>query len=274
MYESETAVFEGQTAVITGGASGIGLGLGRRLGGLGATVVLADLDEKTLDLRVDELVAAGIKAFGRLTDVTDQATVDALAQFVMSDLGGCDLLFNNAGVAVFGSFVEATQADWDFTMGVNFQGVVNGLRAFVPGMASRGSGHIVNTASMSGLIGMENLSVYCASKFAVVGLTESLRRELAPAGIGVTVLCPMVVDTPISENSTRMRPADLQNNTTAPEVTANLVGGVIAVEDVADLVVEAIRSNQPYVLTHPEQASILGRRAARLAKAAERLVGR
>ena len=267
-------MFEGQTAVITGGASGIGLGIGRTLGRLGATVVLADLDADALEGRVSELEAEGIAAHGRVTDVTDIESVAALAALVERELGGCDLLFNNAGVAVFGPFINATVADWDFTMGVNFQGVVNGLRAFVPAMTDRGSGHIVNTASMSGLIGMENLSVYCASKFAVVGLSESLRRELAPQGIGVTVLCPMVVDTPISENSSRMRPVDLRNDAPPPDVTANLVGGVVTVEEVADMVVEAIRNNEPYVLTHAEQAPILHRRSARLSEAADRVSGR
>lgn len=267
-------MFEGQTAVITGGASGIGLGIGRKLGRLGATVVLADLDVGALDRQVSDLADEGISAFGRVTDVTDPDSVTSLAELVEGEFGGCDLLFNNAGVAVFGPFASATPADWDFTMGVNFYGVLNGLRAFVPGMTSRGSGHIVNTASMSGLVGMENLSVYCASKFAVVGLSESLRRELAPHGIGVTVLCPMVVDTPISENSWRMRPVDLRNDAPSPEVTANLVGGVVTVEEVADLVVGAIEANEPYVLTHGEQALILQRRATRLAAAADRLADR
>lgn len=264
-------MFKGKTAVVTGGASGIGLGIARAVGGRGASVVLADLDRQAIDDRVEDLRSAGIDVTGYQTDVTDRSAVSRLADRVAADHGGCDLLFNNAGVAVFGPFVEATVADWEFTMGVNFWGVVNGLAAFVPAMIERGSGHIVNTASMSGLVGMENLSVYCASKFAVVGLTESLRRELAPAGIGVSVLCPMVVDTPISENSVRMRPHDLRNETDARDVTANLVGGVITVEQVAERVIGAVISNEPYVLTHRDQAPILGRRSARLAVAADRV---
>ncbi len=266
-------MFENQTAVITGGASGIGLGIGKELGRRGARVVLADLDRNTLAQKVGELSEAGIEVLGHPTDVTDKGSVAELAGMVEADLGGCDLLFNNAGVAVFGPFVEATDADWEFTMGVNFWGVLNGLQAFVPAMINRGSGHVVNTASMSGLVGMENLSVYCASKFAVVGLSESLRRELAPSGVGVSVLCPMVVDTPISENSVRMRPADLVNDVASPDVTANLVGGVISVEQVAALVVEAVINNDPYILTHPDQAPILGRRSSRLAEAADRVFG-
>jgi len=264
-------MFKNQTAVITGGASGIGLGIGKALGQRGARVVLADLDQNALGQQVGQLGEAGIEVLGHPTDVTDKRSVAELAGMVEQDLGGCDLLFNNAGVAVFGPFVEATDADWEFTMGVNFWGVLNGLQAFVPSMINRGSGHIVNTASMSGLVGMENLSVYCASKFAVVGLSESLRRELAPAGVGVSVLCPMVVDTPISENSVRMRPASLVNGVAAPDVTANLVGGVISVEQVAELVVKAIINNEQYVLTHPDQAPILRRRSSRLAEASDRV---
>ncbi len=263
-------MFKGKTAVITGGASGIGLAIAEALGQRGATLVLADLDAIALDAAVSDLSGRGMNVHGNELDVTNRNAVSSLAKLVEDSHGGCDLLFNNAGVAVFGPLVDATEADWEFTMGVNFWGVVNGLHAFVPAMVARGSGHVVNTASMSGLIGMENLSVYCASKFAVVGISESIRRELAPAGIGVSVLCPMVVDTPISENSIRMRPGDLRNEVDAPEVTANLVGGVIGADQVAQMVVAAITDNQPYILTHPDQAPILHRRAARLAEAADR----
>lgn len=265
-------MFEGKTAVITGGASGIGLSIAEALGNRGATLVLADLDAAALDTVVSDLSARGMNVHGYELDVTNRTAVNSLATVVENSHGGCDLLFNNAGVAVFGPLVDTTEADWDFTMGVNFWGVVNGLHAFVPAMISRGSGHIVNTASMSGLIGMENLSVYCASKFAVVGISESIRRELAPGGIGVSVLCPMVVDTPISENSVRMRPGDLRNEFDPPEVTANLTGGVIGADEVAEMVLAAIADNQPYILTHADQAPILHRRAARLAEAADRVL--
>lgn len=261
-------MFEGKAAVITGGASGIGLAIGTELGRRGANVVLADLDAGALERQTALLSESGVSAIGVHTDVTDRTSVEALADAVSDTFGGADLLFNNAGVATFGPMVSASKADWDFTMGVNFWGVVNGISAFVPRMLTSGSGHIVNTASMSGLIGMEYLGVYCASKFAVVGLSESLRRELAPAGIGVSVLCPMVVDTPINDNSSRMRPAELRNEVAAPPIDADLMGGVITVGEVVDRVLVGIETNAPYILTHPDQGPILDRRARRLADAA------
>ena len=133
----------------------------------------------------------------------------------------------------------------------------------MPRLLERGGGHIVNTASMSGLVGMEHLGVYCASKFAVVGLSESLARELKPSGIGVSVVCPMVVDTPISANSVRMRPGTLRNREAEPLEVGDLVGGVIPASAVADLVLDAVENGYFYVLTHPEQGPILARRAKR-----------
>ena len=172
---------------------------------------------------------------------------------------------NNAGVATMSELAAATHADWQYTMNVNFWGVVHGVETFVPRLLARGAGgHIVNTASMAGLVGMHWLGVYCASKFAVVGLTEALHRELAEQGIGVSVLCPMIVETKINENSIRNRPAALQNpgGAAVPE-GATMAGSVIGPDEVARRVVRGIERKDLYIFTHPEQRPILQRRAAR-----------
>lgn len=264
--------FGDKVVVITGGAGGIGMALAEAFGSAGARIILADLEPKRLDESIGLLEAAGIEAAGFETDVTDRASVERLATEAIRTYGRVDILCNNAGVATAGPISKATEADWTFTMGVNFWGVVNGVHAFLPSMLEAGSGHIVNTASMAGLIGMEYLGVYCASKFAVVGLSESLARELAPSGVGVTVVCPMVVDTPIGERSITMRPPALRNADSDEVLEPDqLVGEVISPNEVAGLVLDAVQQRELYVLTHKEQRSILSRRARRLEAASDRL---
>jgi NAD(P)-dependent dehydrogenase (short-subunit alcohol dehydrogenase family) len=257
--------FRGRVAVITGGGGGIGAAMAAAFAARGARIVLADIDAEgmervaaTLPLRPTEILTIP-------TDVTRLASVRALAAAAAERFGGVHIVCNNAGVATFGEVADATHADWEYTMSVNFWGVVHGVEAFLPLLLAQGAGgHIVNTASMAGLVGMRWLGVYCASKFAVVGLSEALHRELADRGIGVSVLCPMIVQTSINENSVRNRPTSLRNP--EPDVVPAadaMVGGVIAPDEVARRVVRAIERKDLYVLTHPEQREILRRRAAR-----------
>jgi NAD(P)-dependent dehydrogenase (short-subunit alcohol dehydrogenase family) len=250
-------------AVVTGGAGGIGLALARAFAARGARIVLADVDAAALARAEGELAAAGAEAFGVAADVTRRESVAALADAAFARFGAVHLLCNNAGIAVAGPLVGADPDDWRRAMDVNFWGVVYGIDAFLPRMiAQRQGGHVLNTASMAGLVGMQGLGIYCATKFAVVGLSESLRRELEPHGIGVSVLCPMLVATRIAENSARA----LGRASPAPGGDAAgmpLAGGVIAPDEVGRRVVEAIESGAFYVLTHPEQREILRRRAAR-----------
>ncbi len=258
--------FRDRVAVVTGGASGIGLAMARAFADRGARVVVADLDTDALEQATRELAARGADVVGIPTDVSDRGSVARLADAAVARFGGVHIVCNNAGVAVPGELAQATRQDWEFTMNVNFWGVVNGVEAFVPRLAAqRAGGHIVNTASMAGLVGMQWLGVYCASKFAVVGLTEALHRELRPHGIGVSVLCPMVVDTKINENSVRLRPAHLRNAGDAPLAAPGLlVGSVRPADEVARRVVRGIERGRLYILTHPEQRELLRRRAQRL----------
>jgi len=262
--------FRNRVAVVTGGAGGIGSALARAFAARGAKLVLADLDAAGLAAVVKELEASGAEALGVPTDVSRRESVEALADAAVKRFGAVHVVCNNAGVATFGPIAEATQKDWEFTMGVNFWGVVHGVQAFVPRLiAQKQGGHVVNTASMAGLVGMDWLGVYCASKFAVVGLTESLYRELRAHDIGCSVLCPMVVETKINENSLRMRPAELRNpagsdrsqfGSDAPP----MVGGTIQPDELARRVVRGIERRQLYILTHAQQREILKRRAERI----------
>lgn len=258
--------FRDRVAVITGGAGGIGMAMARAFAARGAKLVLADLDEEALRKSVAELTGAGAQAHGVRTDVTRLDSVQALAAAARAKFGGAHIICNNAGVATFGEIRQASHQDWVFTMNVNFWGVVHGIETFLPLLTEQGQGgHFVNTASMAGLIGMRWLGIYSASKFAVVGMTEALHRELVPLGIGVSVLCPMIVDTQINENSVRMRPSELRG----PEEplvppSASMAGGTIAPPEVARRVVRGIERGDLYILTHPEQREILRRRAAKL----------
>jgi NAD(P)-dependent dehydrogenase (short-subunit alcohol dehydrogenase family) len=262
--------FKDRVAVITGGAGGLGSAMARAFAARGSKIVLADLDAPNLDVVTKSFAADGAQVLGVPTDVTKRESVEALAEATLKRFGAAHIVCNNAGVATFGPIAQSTQKDWEFTMNVNFWGVVYGVQAFVPRLiAQRQGGHVVNTASMAGLTGMNWLGVYCASKFAVVGLTESLVRELRPHDIGASVLCPMIVETKINDNSLRMRPKELRN----PEGTdilqfggdaPPLVGKTIQPEELARRVVRAIERRDLYILTHTEQREILKRRAQRI----------
>jgi NAD(P)-dependent dehydrogenase (short-subunit alcohol dehydrogenase family) len=221
--------------------------------------------------------AAGVRALGRSalavrTDVADRAAVLGLADRVVARFGAVHVLCNNAGVVVHGGLDRATHRDWTWVMGVNLWGVVHGLEAFLPRMIAQGQGgHVVNTASMAGLIASQGLGVYNTTKYAVVGLSETLAKDLRPYGIGVTVLCPMGVDTRIRD-AARNRPAALQNppdgpSDGSPDGQLTLIGPTLDPQSVADQTVAAIRAGQLYVITHEAALEPLRRRFRRLEEA-------
>jgi NAD(P)-dependent dehydrogenase (short-subunit alcohol dehydrogenase family) len=257
----------GGVAVVTGGASGIGRAMAERFARERAKVVVADIDARALAAVVDSIKARGGEALGVPTDVTDLSSVQALAAAAFEAFGKVSVLCNNAGVALWGGLESATHRDWQWVLGVNLWGVIHGVEAFVPRMiASKEPGHIVNTASMAGLVATRGLGVYNTSKYAVVGLSETLAKDLRPYQIGVSVLCPMGVATQIRE-SARNRPANLTNDAPSAVEPVELMGRTLAPAVVAEMVLSAIRANRLYVITHEEGLEALRRRHERLEQA-------
>ena len=263
--------FAGKIAVVTGGGSGIGRALALGLAREGARVVVADVDEAAAAETVRLVAATGSDGLAVRANVAERADVESLADRVFQRYGAVHVLCNNAGVVVHGGLEAATWEDWQWVLGVNLWGVVHGLLAFLPRMIARGEGgHVVNTASMAGLIASQGLGVYNTSKYAVVGLSETLAKDLRPHGIGVTVVCPMGVDTRIRA-ADRNRPAALRNASGASgQAEVTLIGRTLGPEEVAERTLAAIRAGELYVITHDEAIEPLRRRFQRLERAARR----
>jgi NAD(P)-dependent dehydrogenase (short-subunit alcohol dehydrogenase family) len=257
---------EGRVAVITGGASGIGRALAARFVADGMRVVLGDVEPAPLAETVAVLEADGASAVGVEVDVSVAADVEALRDRALSEYGAVHVVCNNAGVGG-GGIVGAPLELWEWTIGVNLMGVVHGVQAFLPLLLEQDEGHIVNTASLAGLGGVAGLGVYCTTKFAVVGLSESLHHDLVVRGskVGVSVLCPGFVRTRIGD-SHRNAPASLREWADAPdsEATAELAkaltGAGIAPELVADAVRDAIVARRFFIVPH-EHAAVATTRA-------------
>lgn len=248
-----------RVAVITGGASGIGLATARRLAAEGTKLVLADVEAGALKVAVDDLVAEGATAVGVVTDVSDEASMDALRDAALAEFDRVNIVFNNAGVSGGGGPVhQLTVADWTWTLGVNLWGVIHGHRVFQPHLMEHGDGHIVNTASIAGHTSFPGMAPYNVTKHGVVTLSETVYQELRAEGstVGISVLCPGFVNTRIME-SDRNRPEALARTTLVDdeerEAFRALARDFFAAQkppaEVADLIVAAIRSRQLYVFT-------------------------
>ena len=252
--------FVGKTAFVTGGASGIGLALGRAFAEAGCKVMLADIEKPALDAALASFSGSGPEIRGVICDVADPASVDAAAEATFSAFGNVHILCNNAGVGARGGIDHIALDNWRWVLDVNLIGVVNGVRAFLPHMRAHGEGgHIVNTASMAGMISrFHGFHPYAATKFAVVGMSEGLAVEVEPFGIGVSILCPGFVRTNILE-SARNRP-ERYGPTTPPDAVnhplyarfAELVRTGMDPAEVARRVLAAVRDDELYVFTHPE----------------------
>jgi NAD(P)-dependent dehydrogenase (short-subunit alcohol dehydrogenase family) len=249
--------FSGKVAFITGGASGVGLGQAKVFAKAGAKVVLADIRPAALDEALGHFRALKVPAHAIPLDVTDRAAFARAADEAERVFGPVQLLFNTAGVSMFGPLEKSTYEDYDWMMGVNFGGVVNGIQTFVPRMIAYGrGGYVVNTASIAGLVAAGPSGIYSASKFAVVGLSQALRQSLDQYDIGVSVVCPGNVNTNIAE-ACSTRPEHLANSgyhldDAIVDAFRQIHSAGMDPETLAEHVREAMTRNQLYVIPYPE----------------------
>jgi NAD(P)-dependent dehydrogenase (short-subunit alcohol dehydrogenase family) len=267
--EAEMRDLKGKVAVVTGAASGIGLAMAERFAREGMKLVLADVDEKALAAARDAIAASGADAVAAPTDVSQAEQVEALASKAFEAFGGAHVVCNNAGVGCGGLTWEASRADWEWVLGVNLWGVVHGVRAFVPRMIAQGEGHVVNTASIAGLLSAPGMGPYCASKHAVVALSECLHHDLvlgAGGKVKVSVLCPAWVKTRIADAARNRPPSPAKASGRSPQaqmvegrIRAAVEGG-IAPAEVAEQVLSAVVEERFWILTHPKSKKAVERR--------------
>jgi NAD(P)-dependent dehydrogenase (short-subunit alcohol dehydrogenase family) len=253
---------KGKVAVVTGAASGIGRAMAERFGREGMKMVLADIEEKALMEARDAFLKAGVEAIAMTVDVSKPDQVEGLAKRTFEKFGAAHVVCNNAGIGTGGFTWELSQADWEWVLGVNLWGVIHGIRAFVPRMLSQGEGHVVNTASIAGLLSAPGMAPYCASKHAVVAISECLHHDLnlvAAGKVKVSVVCPAWVRTRIAD-SERNRPASAPRRpaVSAPQavmmegLVRQAIAGGIPPEEVAEQVLQAVLNDRFWVLTHPK----------------------
>lgn len=256
---------EGRNAFVTGGASGIGFAIARSLAARGVRVALADIDAAAAHRAAETIEAGGGRAFAVHCDVTSQTSLSDAADAVESALGEVRIVVNNAGGFTVGPLEQTQRSDWEWLLELNVVGVVNGLHTFLPRLrAQGGEAHILNTASVSGHLPVAGLSIYTASKFAVVGLTECLRLELANSPIGVSVLCPGIVRTSLLETSLRHRPERHGGAGQGGIELGQLIEGGSDPAELGERVADAIESGEFYVFTHPHMRPAFERRFAEI----------
>jgi NAD(P)-dependent dehydrogenase (short-subunit alcohol dehydrogenase family) len=242
----------GKIAVVTGAATGIGRGIALALARAGLHVVVSDVDGPGAQTVAEEAALIGPRSLAVTTDVTDPQALEALAEKTWAEFGACHVLCNNAGVAVFRPLAETTLEDWNWTLQVNLLGVIHGVNSFLPRLKVQGEpAHIVNTASISGHLPTPLLGAYTASKYAVVGFTETLRLELQDHPIGVSALCPGVVATRIGESG-RNRPVALGPDVPTPELVQGMLAQGMDPERMGRIVLQAIEEDEFWIFSHPE----------------------
>ena len=267
----------GKTAFVTGGASGIGLAMGRAFAEAGMRVMLADIEAKPLEQAIEAFQGNPPEVRGVVCDVRDYAEVERAARMTVDAFGKVHIVCNNAGVTGGAGTENISLQDWQWVIDINLIGVVHGVKAFLPLLKTHGEGgHIVNTASMAGFLSDTGFGAYTASKFAVVGISEALSTELEPQGIGVSILCPGWVATRISE-SRRNWPHEYgvpPPRGPLAERFADFVRNGMAPSDVAALVLTAVQNNELYIFTHPDMRPWLEKRVDRFLTAYRKLPAR
>ena len=256
----------GKVAFVTGAASGMGLAMARSFAAAGMKVVLADVEEEALEQARASFGPTNADVIAIRVDVTDRDAMAAAADRTEEAFGKVHVLVNNAGVAVGGSIADMAYTDWDWVVGVNLDGVVNGVQTFLPRILAHGEGgHIVTTASLAGLLPFAGLGVYNTTKYAVVGMSEAMRADLADQDIGVSVLCPGLVNTNIFDSG-RNRPQELQSETDTATIGLEdedddeerqlrleaARASALDPDVVGDMVLHGIQENEAYIFTHPE----------------------
>jgi NAD(P)-dependent dehydrogenase (short-subunit alcohol dehydrogenase family) len=246
--------FGNKVVVVTGAASGIGREIALAFAGRGARLAVVDIDETRLEGVKDELEGIGAVVFVRTVDVSRAGDVEALCESVYEEFGRVDVLCNNAGIGIAGRFEDVILEDWEWIVGVNLWGVIHGCHYFYPRMIEQGGGgQIVNTASGAGLAPLPLMTAYCCTKYAVVGFSETLRAEAAQHGIGVSVICPGVVDTPITRAAKFCSPTDRSTPQELQERLVRIYGRRGYTPDrVAAAVVKAVERNRGVVPVCPE----------------------
>jgi NAD(P)-dependent dehydrogenase (short-subunit alcohol dehydrogenase family) len=265
--------FKGRVAVITGGASGIGLAMARRFGAEGMRLVIADIDEPALNAAAAALESAGHEVLARRTDVSRAEEIQALADATLARFGAVHLLCNNAGVGGFRRFETTGTATWEWVIGVNLWGVIHGCRIFLPLLEAQDAAHIVNTASVAGLYAYTHLHPYNVAKAGVVALSEGMWREFAASKphVGISVLLPASVDTAITSDERNAPPGHVSRAQADPslaEFRRIYVAGIAAGKDpaeVAEIVLDGIRKRDLHIFTHPEMRALASQRGEDIA---------
>ena len=261
---------QNKVAVVTGAASGIGLGITRALVAEGVHVAMLDVESEALTAAAVDIGDANVDVQQFVVDVSDRKQMQETADRVRSHFGKVHILCNNAGVAAGGAVDTLSYADWDWCLGVNLDGVVNGMQTFLPLITGHGEGgHVVNTSSILGHLAVAGQAIYCASKYAVMGISEAARMDLAPKNIGVSALCPGMIATNII-TSERNRPASMGSGGFAAteaerdEIDRRFKTEGLAPDKVGEQVVHAIKTNKPYVFTHAGLAGGIEHRFAQI----------
>lgn len=257
----------GKVAFVTGGASGIGLAMARSFSAAGMKVAITDIEQAALDHLKDEFASSSAEVILLKVDVTDRDAMEQAAQETEAAFGKVHVVCNNAGVSVGGRVDKMNYQDWDWVMGVNLDGVINGVQTFVGRIKAHGEGgHFVNTASMAGQMPIPGGSIYTTSKYAVVGMSEVMRTDLARYDIGVSVLCPGGVTTNVAKSG-RNRPENLKRETDTSRLNLGKLAETV-LEDmldasvIGDMVVAAILADDAYILSHPHLKPIVDARRA------------